>query len=258
MGNGAQLKVLHICYMDGKGGAAIGAYGLHSAMLSLGVNSKMLVVIKTTADPTVMHVSTVARWLRVLLRKIESLLLLFQRTPNKVIHTLNILPTGIHRAINSMDVDIVQLHWISKNTISIGEIAKISKPVVWKMPDMWAFSGAEHYTVPGEVERYRQGYTSANRQIGYTGIDINRMIWQYKKRSWRGKTISIVGTSNWIADCASKSVLFRNQRVRVINNPIDLDIFHPVDKNEARRRLGIPKNKRVILFGSWYADLDRR
>ena len=244
--------------MDGKGGAAIGAYGLHRAMLSKGVDSTMLVVIKTTNDPTVRCVSSPARWLRLLIHKMESFLLLFQRTPNKVTHTLNILPTGLHRLINRTDIDIVQLHWIGKNTISIGEIAKIRKPVVWKMPDMWAFSGAEHYTIPGETQRYKAGYTHANRQKEYSGLDINGFVWKYKNWCWRNRQISIVGTSNWIAECASESALFREQQVQVINNPIDLELFRPVDKFEVRRRLGISETRRVILFGSWHAGLDRR
>lgn len=252
------MKVLHICHMDGMGGAAIGAYGLHKAMLAHGVDSRMLVVIKTTGDPTVLKVSVGSKWLRALMRKIEQAVLLLQRSPNRVIHTLNILPTGIHQLINATDADIVQLHWVSMNTISIGEIAKIRKPVVWKMPDMWAFSGADHYAGPGEPERYKEGYTRANRPEGYTGADINKWVWLYKKRCWRNKRISIVGTSLWIAECARESVLFRQERVRVINNPIDLELFCPATRDEARRRLGVPENRRVILFGSWHVERDRR
>ena len=257
MANRKDLKVLHICYMDGEGGAAIGAYGLHRAMLSMGIDSKMLVVVKTTDDPTVQSVGTVARWIMVLMRKIESFLLLFQSTPNRVIHTLNILPTGICRRINRLDVDIVQLHWIRK-TISIGEIAKIKQPVVWKMPDMWAFSGAEHYSDLGSADRFKEGYTHSNRPNGHRGVDIDRLLWLYKKKIWEKKDISIVGTSNWIAESAKESVLFHNRKVKVINNPIDLEIFYPTDKETERRKLRVPHNKRVILFGAWHVDLDRR
>ena len=142
------MKVLHICNMDGQGGAAIGAYGLHRAMIRLGIDSKMLVIRKVTDDPTVSQVGRYRRRARNWLRRAEKILLLLERTSDTTLRTLNIFPTGIHRLINQSDADIVQLHWIGIHTISIGEIAKIKKPVVWKMPDMWPFCGAEHYSYP--------------------------------------------------------------------------------------------------------------
>ncbi len=252
------MKVLHVSNMDGKGGAALGAYGLHRAMLDEGVDSTMLVIRKTTEDPTVLKVNWFSRTARLWMRRVEHLVLLMQQTPNELLHTLNVFPTGIHRQINKSNADIVQLHWISMNAISVGEIARINKPVVWKMPDMWAFSGAEHYTLPGDPERYKEGYTRKNRSYVSSGVDVDRWMWLYKIYRWKNKTISIVGTSNWIAQCAKESVLFRNQKIKVINNPIDLRLFKPVVKSTARHRLGLPQNKRIILFGAWHVERDRR
>jgi glycosyltransferase involved in cell wall biosynthesis len=252
------MKVLHVCYMDGKGGAAIGAYGLHRAMLQEGVNSRMLVAVKTTDDPTVSQARPRFSRIRKSLLKMERRILSLQKTHNPVLHTLSIFPTGLARLINESDVDIVQLHWISMGTISIGEIASISKPIAWKMPDMWAFSGAEHYLLPGEAERYQQGYTRSNRPLASGGVDINKWLWLYKKLKWRGKLFHIVGTSSWIAECARKSVLFQKHPCRVINNPIDLDLFCPTEKEQARRDLGLPVDRLVILFGSWHVEKDRR
>lgn len=252
------MKVLHICNMDGFGGAAIGAYGLHRALIDHGTESEMFVIRKKTDDPTVKQVGRWFRYARVWMRKIENLLLLLQKSPNEVMHTLNIFPTGIHIQINRTDADIVQLHWIGLNTISIREISKITKPIVWKMPDMWAFSGAEHYTYPWEPERYKRGYTKDNCPKGSGGIDLNKWIWRYKKYCWKNSNISIVGTSSWIAQCARESNLFKDRNIRVINNPIDLELFRPTDTTDARRRLGLPENKKIILFGSWHVERDRR
>ncbi len=252
------MKVLHICHMDGFGGAAIGAYGLHRAMLRQGVKSEMLVIRKKTDDPTVSQVDRYTRYARKWMRRIENLVLSLQIAPNEVIHTLNIFPTGIHRLINKSGANIVQLHWIGLNTISIGEITRITIPIAWKMPDMWAFSGAEHYTYPGDPERYKNGYRKDNCPKENGGIDINKWVWRYKIHCWKKSNISIVGTSSWIAQCARESILFKDCNVRVINNPIDLDLFSPTDPAEARRRLRLPENKKIILFGSWHVERDRR
>ena len=40
--------------------------------------------------------------------------------------------------------------------LSIKDIAKIKKPIVWTLHDMWAFSGAEHLSYK---ERWRDGYS---------------------------------------------------------------------------------------------------
>lgn len=249
---------MHICNMDGQGGAAIGAYGLHRAMIRLGIDSKMLVIRKVTDDPTVSQVGRYRRRARNWLRRAEKLLLLLERTSDTTLRTLNIFPTGIHRLINQSDADIVQLHWIGIHTISIGEIAKIKKPVVWKMPDMWPFCGAEHYSYPEKNSRFIEGYNRHNRPRANTGLDLNKWVWRYKKWCWKRKRIHIVGTSTWIASCARESYLFRNQSIRVINNPIDLDLFRPTGKIQARQRLGLQAGKKIVLFGSWHVERDRR
>jgi hypothetical protein len=55
------------------------------------------------------------------------------------------LNTKIADQINNSDVDVVQLNWIN-NLISLKEISKINKPLIWRFSDMWPFIGTEHYT----------------------------------------------------------------------------------------------------------------
>ena len=81
--------------MDGLGGAAIGAYGLHRALIDRGAESEMLVIRKKTDDLTVEQVGRWYRYARVWMRKIEILVLSFQMTSNEAMHTLNIFPTEI-------------------------------------------------------------------------------------------------------------------------------------------------------------------
>ncbi|MDH3377816.1 MAG: glycosyl transferase, partial [Gammaproteobacteria bacterium] len=173
-------------------------------------------------------------------------------------HSLNIFPTGTHRVINKLQSDIVQFHWIGEGMISISEIAKIRSPIVWKMPDMWAFSGAEHYMLPHGYPRYKEGYTRQNRQEMETGIDIDRLVWSYKRRSWKERKFTIACPSKWMAKCALESILFRGYEVINIPNPIDLDKYRPMSRNEARLHFGLPKQKWLILFGAVNATNDRR
>ncbi|GFZ77194.1 hypothetical protein GCM10011403_20350 [Pseudohongiella nitratireducens] len=53
-----------------------------------------------------------------------------------------------------------------------------------------------------------------------------------------------------MADQAQKSTLSDFYRVVNLPNPIDVSKFVPISKDQARRGLGIPLNKKVILFGA--------
>ena len=44
--------------------------------------------------------------------------------------------------------------------LSISDIEKINKPIVWTLHDMWPFCGAEHLS---QDFRWKTGYKSSNR-----------------------------------------------------------------------------------------------
>jgi glycosyltransferase involved in cell wall biosynthesis len=253
------VKVLHLCFADSHEGGAIGAYRLHRAMLDAGIESRMLVVRKGTDDPTVTCIGLPGRVVNRLYRTASAAILQCQSPKNPSVRSLNIFPTGIHRRINRTDADIVQLHWINRNTISIAEIAKIKKPVVWKLPDMWAFCGTEHYLNPGDRERYREGYKSNNRQDSDRGIDIDRYVWRYKKKCWSNTDFRIICPSKWLATCAQNSSLFGGRKIHNIANPIDLNHYKPsASTGSVRQRYGLSTDKKIVLFGSLFATADRR
>ena len=47
---------------------------------------------------------------------------------------------------NAAAIHLFHLHWVQAEMLSIADIGRIRKPIVWTLHDMWAFSGAEHYT----------------------------------------------------------------------------------------------------------------
>ncbi len=253
----ARLRVLHVCYSDGNGGAAIGARRSHNAMLSQGIDSVLAVVKKTTNDSRVIELpENPAR--RFVSRQLTRCVEWFQTSDNKVFRTLNIIPMGAADVLNTIEADIIQLHWVAADTVSISELAKLNKPIVWKLPDMWAFSGAEHYSQIESADRFADGYTASNRPKGQAGLDIDRWIWTYKKNVWRDVNFNIVGPSKWIADCARRSILFKNARIRHIPNPLDLSLYAPQPKSDARAAFGLPQDRTLVMFGALHATTDPR
>jgi glycosyltransferase involved in cell wall biosynthesis len=71
-----------------------------------------------------------------------------------------------------------------------------------------------------------------------------------KQEIYQNANLTFVGCSRWIADLASESVLTRGKRVLNIANAINTELFRPQDKAGARRKCGLPEDKRLILFGA--------
>ena len=73
------------------------------------------------------------------------------------------------KQIQSINPDLVHLHWINNEMISIEQIGKITKPIVWTLHDMWPYCGAEHYT---NDRRFIDGYNKKNKPGYEKGFDI--------------------------------------------------------------------------------------
>ena len=47
-----------------------------------------------------------------------------------------------------------------------------------------------------------------------------------------------------------QSFLFKNKRINVISNTLDVNVYKPIDKNKARVVFNLPQDKSLILFGT--------
>ncbi len=252
------MKVLHVCYSDLDGGAARAAFRLHKAQLKQGIDSRMLVINKISDDPLVCTVPSFRRtWLK-LTSLVSRLILRLQKSTNTVHHSLNIFPSGLLKDIERISPDIVNLHWLGGEMLSIGEIGKISQPVVWTLHDMWAFSGAEHYDDDKPSERYLTGYSKDSRHVSHRGFDLDRWIYRRKKKAWSKRSFQLVSPSNWLADCCRHSDLFSSMPTAVISNCIDHQIYRPLSQELAREILDLPSDKQLLLFGAMSSTSDPR
>lgn len=253
------MKVLYISTSDIDGGAAIGAYRLHRGFLQNGIESTLLVNKKLSDDFTVIGPQTRFRKALNLFKPyLGKAILSLQKTPNAFLHTINLIPSGLVSRINQSDADLVILHWIGREMLSVEDIGKINKPLVWRLADQWAFCGAEHYALPAQEKRFIEGYTSHNRPDEHKGFDIDRLTWNRKKKYFLRKEMSIVCGSRWLEECARKSYLFRKKRIELIPTGLDTSVYKPINKRVAREILNLPQNKKIILFGAILAISDER
>lgn len=251
----SSMKVLQLSHADIDGGAARATYRIHRALIEQGLDSKLLVNRATSGDPTVVGPrSPWAKFMGVARAPIGALIARSFASKHHGLLSPGLLPSHWHKNLNSSSADIVNLHWINGEMLSIRDISKIRKPLVWTLHDMWAFCGAEHYS---NEPRWREGYTSKNRQESEGRIDFNKWVWNRKKRIW-SEPRHIVTPSRWLAECVMQSALLKNWQVTVIPNCIDTKVWRPVDKETARSVFNLPQDKKLILFGAMGGGADPR
>lgn len=244
------MKIIHINHSDLDGGAARAAYRIHHMLLKERINSKMWVNKKITlSDPTIEGPSGIIN--RFLIdnrhRLINNFLKLIKTNYN-VICSPSILPSHWVEKINNSDADLVHLHWIQNEMLSIADISKIKKKIIWTLHDMWPFCGAEHLSVDGK-NRWCFGYSKKNRHSSESGFDINRWTWERKLKYWK-KPIQIVTPSKWLASCVAQSFLMKKWPVSIVPNPINTEIWKPFDKKISRKIYNLSENVPIILFGA--------
>ena len=250
------IKVAIVSNTDNEGGADRAANRLHHSLQThQEINSVMYVNKSTTHDPSVIVPGgKVSRFFKEMRPRMARLTdpLNSNRDQGKL--STSMIPSNWPSFLNQTDADIIHLHWPMDGMMSVKDISKIKKPVVWTLHDMWAFCGAEHYSTD---KRYKTGYLRGKRPDHESGLDLNRWTWKRKMRHWKN-SIHIVAPSQWMADCAKESKLMKEWPVHVIPNPIDTDFWKPLDKRVSREMLNLPQNKKLILFGSFGGTEDKR
>lgn len=252
------MSVLHVSQSDQNGGAARAAYRLHRALLDYGVGSSMKVRDKKSDDWTVEGPESKYGKAGSLLRPaLGGLAMGLQKSGNANLHTGNWLPSDWSGRLNGTDAEVVNLHWVGDEALSIEDIGRIRKPVVWTLHDMWPFCGAEHYAADDEHARWRTGYSKESRPASVGGLDLDRLVWRRKLRAWK-RPMHIVAPSQWLANCARESALFRNWPVSVIPNALDTGTYQPLNRGFCRQTLGLPHDRKIILFGAIGGGSDSR
>lgn len=249
------MKILILNTTEHTGGAAVAANRLLRALLRQGVSALMLVRDRATDDPAVVSLDqgAVRRWLNFLYFVWERLVIYLCNKLNKRnLFQVSIANTGINirRTAAFREADVIHIHWINQGFLSLDEIARIiasGKRVVWTLHDLWPATAICHY--PGDCVKYRTDCSACPMMSENPLVDLAKRVARRKgKVDWR--RVTFVGCSEWIARTARESVWLREARFVSIPNPIDTTLFRPIDRREARQRLGLPEEKRLILFAA--------
>ena len=216
------MKVVILNTADAHGGAAIASWRLLHALAGEGVDARMLVVDRTTADPLVDVAGTAEQRRWAFLRERIGIFAangLNRRDLFKVSTARYGVDVLSHPWLRSADV--VCLNWINQGMLSltdVGRLAAMGKRLVWTLHDMWALTGVCHHA--HDCQGYRR--MCGNCQLlggAASGNDLSAVMMERKRRLYDRVDIQFVAVSRWLAEKARESTLLGEERVAVIPNP---------------------------------------
>jgi len=253
------MRILIINGMDG-GGAAIAAKRLFLSLKEVNDNCRLLVLSKKSHDPTsispIKPISKLTNWARPTIDRIPLTLFGKQRIQSVSINWI-FSPKFIFDQIEIFDPDIINIHWMGGGFLRIEDVAKMKRPIIWTMHDMWPLTGICHYS--GECFEYKKSCSQCQIANSKLSKVIAKVNWKRKRRTYsKSKQIGFVSPSSWLYKIAKQSSLLSDKLIYHIPNPIDVEIFKPVEKSVAKNILGLDSQNKYILFGALDATSDRR
>jgi len=245
------MRVLLVNTSDKMGGAAIAANRLMEALNRHGVSAEMLVRDKLTDNPRVHALPpTPLHRARFVAERAE--VFAANRLRRHRLFEVDCATYGadITRLPLFRAADVVHLHWVNQGMLSLGGIAKIlrsGKRVVWTMHDMWPCTGICHQARDCEGWRTGCGACPLLYGGGHPG-DLSARTFRRKAEAYAAGHVRFVACSDWLADIARQAPLLKGHEVESIPNPIDTAFYAPADRVKARRALGLPVEKKLMLF----------
>lgn len=251
------MRIAHLSSSDVGGGAARGSFTLHRELVRLGVDSQLLVGRQTVDDPTVHgDDGRFAEQMRRMRHRIDQYALKPYRSRDRSIFSVALGPSRIATRVRAIAPDIVHLHWVAESFVLPEHLPRFRKPIIWTLRDMWPLTGGCHYA--GDCHRFMDRCGSCPHLGSARGHDLSRLTWQRKQRAWDSIDITPVGISEWVAEQARQSSLFAGRDIRVIDNAIDVALWHRAPVEEARRSFGLPTERKVLLFVALNLDEKRK
>lgn len=236
------MKVVHVATTD-FGGAFKAVLRIQNSMRKQHVQSNILVRSRFFETDSIEVVDTP---LKKMVSKCKNFLNLLC-SHGEIITDL--FGADLRKRPEIQEADVIILHWVNSfiSGGSIRKLAKLNKPVLWVMHDMWTFTGGCHYD--GYCGRYCEGCGYCPYMGSKWKRDISNWNLERKRKLFRDVKITFVAISRWERECASKSIPLKEKQVTLIPNPLDLDLFCPLDRERLRIKHNIG-GKKVILFGA--------
>lgn len=258
------MKIVILNTSEQTGGAAIAANRLMNALRKNAIDATMLVRDKQTDSPYVASINNT--WYLSVVNKFRFIyerLIIFisNRFSKKNLFSVSIANTGNNLSEHPLvkEADIIHLHWINQGFLSlenIEQLTKLNKPIVWTMHDMWPFTGICHHA--RECNNFQFTCKNCFYLKKPTEFDLSCKVFM-RKKIVSHNNIHYVACSHWLQEQGKLAFLFSGKQIFSIPNPIDVTVFLPGrSKSATRKKMSIPTDKKLILFGAAKVSNERK
>jgi glycosyltransferase involved in cell wall biosynthesis len=245
----AQLQI----FTESTGRAAL---RLHRAFLKNGIDSSMITLHRAVNDDEKIKQKG----------KLSSITARLDRSTQAYLNKNNIkefgafsypiLGSDISHLNEIRNADIIYIHWVLGGFLNLTDfekLAKLGKPVIYLMQDMWNITGGCHHSFT--CEKYKSHCFNCQvfpkqkiKDLSFKGFE--KKLNLYSKYN----NLYFIAPSKWLYECAKQSGLTKNKPLFHIPNIIEKDFFKPFDKTIAKKILNINPNEAVIAFGATSID----
>lgn len=149
------------------------------------------------------------------------------------------------------EADIIVLHWICGSFIStrgLTKIAGLNKPIIWVCHDNWPFTGGCHVRMG--CDRYKDECGKCPQLQSQRRKDWSYRLLKAKKKAVSKANITVISPSTWMDHNVAQSSLLSMLKHYVIPNPIDTNLFIPLDRIKVRQKYHFDNSGIIILFGA--------
>jgi protein O-GlcNAc transferase len=233
------MRVVHINLFDRYGGAARISWTLMDYMTRMGHDTTIFAHRKTSQDYRVIPIPFLTtKWQKKLLDQ-QSQQGLFD------LYSAALLKILAHPLFEQ--ADIVHLHCINGNYFSFLLLPFLaSKPMVWTLHDSLAFTADCLFT--DSCHGWKKDWCAACPLDVEKNSEKQRDVVQHiKSLMYKIANFTVVCPSAWLTKQAEESIL-QEKDIRLIYNGVAVDVFKPGNKTELRLNLGLPIDKKIILF----------
>lgn len=255
------MRIVHITSFE-KGGAGRSAFRLHQSLLACGHESLMVVRERAVANERVAEleeqIGALATKQSILFEEFQKWYINQNRTELSNTHfSLNEPGVDVSGLDWVKQADVINLHWMAGflSPASIQALQKLGKPIVWTMHDQRPFTGGCHFSAG--CDKFKTSCHGCP-QIAWDPFLLSEAQLREMKQGFQPAEITWVAPSRWLAGLAGEAALLKNARIEVIPYSIDTDFFRPLDKAEARQKLGIDPHRQYLLFGADNAGEKRK
>jgi glycosyltransferase involved in cell wall biosynthesis len=259
------MKILHL-NTHSYGGAAVVARRLHLAALASGVDSRFVTKYGLRSDATPRYqplrnarvlyslrdAAQDPRWYRIgkyVQRRMQHRNLVNRPAGFEIFSPLNTADNFSDCAAPA-DPEVVHLHWIAGFVDNEGFFEKNrDRNFVWTLHDMNPFTGGCHHA--DECTAFSNGCAVCPQLRGTIDQAYSSAVFAAKAnalRALRDDQLTIVAPSRWMLELSARSpILARFRHVYIPNPSIEP---YTADASALRRALGLPADKKIVLFVS--------